>query len=77
MSKPRFSKAVLGAAIARRIAMAQQEAGVTFDERRGSIQVDQDDAGALQAYGAFEALLALAEDLDVDVPAAEPEAVAK
>ena len=30
MSKPRFSKAVLGAAIARRIAMIQQEAGVTF-----------------------------------------------
>ncbi len=75
MSKPRFSKSVLGAAIARRIAMVQQEAGVTFDERRGSRQVDQDDAGALQAYGAFEALLALAEDLDVDVPAAE--AVAK
>jgi hypothetical protein len=74
MSKPRFSKTILGAAIARRIAIAQQEAGVTFDERRGSIQVDQDDAGALQAYLAFEALLALADDLDVDVPAAAQEA---
>lgn len=67
MTRPRFSKATLGAEIERRILSLQEEYEVKFNPNNGYAQVRGKGEEKNRAYGEFRALLDLAEHFDLMV----------